>query len=220
MSGLSIAILFFVLAAPPADDQALARCRQVLTKLNSVAPESKAVFVAEGCKGLFPAGPCRKLLGGLGGISPEARAAQIQKHCLLPNCKDRPELCEEVEGTLTPSARLRLMRTIQDALVGLSRPIVRSVPAAAAKPAPEVIQVELQLTEAGPRVFLDLGKGRVSTRIEDLKKTLAGRKFDQAVLQAGKKVPYGALIQVMDALRAAGIEKFSIAPTPQEKDAP
>ncbi|MBW2704290.1 MAG: biopolymer transporter ExbD [Deltaproteobacteria bacterium] len=220
MSAFAFSMLLFVLAAPPADDQALARCRQALTKLNSVAPASKAVFVAEHCKELFPAGPCRKLLGDLEAISPEARAAQIQKHCLLPNCKDRPDLCEEVEGTLTPSARLRLMRTIQGAMVGLSRPIVRAVPAATPKPAPEVIKVELQLTEAGPRVFWDLGKGRVSTKIEDIKKTLAGRKFDQVVIQAGKKVPYGALIQVMDALRAAGIEEFSIAPTPVDEKKP
>ncbi len=220
MSGLSIAILFFVLAAQPTDDQALARCRQALTELSAVAPESKAVFVAEACKGLFPSGPCRKLLGDLGAISPEARAAQIQKHCLLPNCKDRPDLCEEVEGTLTPSARLRLMRTIQGAMVGLSRPIVRAVPAATAKPSPEVIQVELQLTEAGPRVFWDLGKGRVSTKIEDIKKTLAGRKFGQVVIQAGKKVPYGAVIQLIDALKAAGIEEFSIAPAPVDEKKP
>ncbi len=89
--------------------------------------------------------------------------------------------------------------------------------AAPVKPAPGEIRVELQLTEEGPRVFWDLGKGRVSTRIEDLKKALAGCKFDQAVIQAGKTVPYAALVQVIDALRVAGVEEFSIAAMPPEK---
>lgn len=218
---------------------ALVRCRAALAQIDTVPADRRAALMAQACSDLYVEAGCRDALRSFDSIEPAQRAVTLARRCREAYCpllpKPRPALCDLDLSQVLPTALLQHFASFSSAVLAfdlgpaaLALNIVQSalaippaIPVDAPAPPSAPSEVTLSARSIGGRFTVEL-RGAHGTQSFRLTPPLTAAKLaplvaaarqlppgTRAVLMADQRLPYGAVISLMDALRSAGLTRFS-----------